>query len=302
MWKNFLNFLKFVCSNFLSIILIIIFIISSCYLLTKAQIVNPANFETQEILFFGITLSNWGTWITGIGLIITAFWSIYQYHKSVLRKQQEKAAIIAEDFANTIAEKLSIINMILMDNNEYSELFSKIDHKKLKSFNHLEILSMFDNDKDIFRKVDEIILSDEIQNRYKNILDKLYTEKEQEMFCSNFYNLVESTLNHLEAICINISSQAAGSKYIYQSLHQILLKSIEILSITISSSNVNNFDKYFVNIIAVYNMWSKIKDKDIKKFNKTKHKIDKLHKKANKLNSKVTNEINKLLNKGTETI
>ena len=116
------------------------------------------------------------------------------------------------------------------------------------------------------------------------------------LFRSSFFPLlIENTLNKLEAICINISSQAAGSQFIYESLHQMFLSTVEILSIKISASNTNNVDKYYVNIIYVYNMWCSQKEKDISKFNKTNKKISKLQMQADK-------EIRKLLNKPIKTV
>ena len=119
--------------------------------------------------------------------------------------------------------------------------------------------------------------------------------KEKEKFDSNFNVLVSNTLNQLEAICISISSEAAGSQFIYESLHQMFLSTIEILYLKISDSNRNNVDKYYTNVISVYNMWNFQKDKDIKKLTKTSKKIQKLENKMNK-------EIKNLLNKQTKTV
>ena len=106
---------------------------------------------------------------------------------------------------------------------------------------------------------------------------------------------MENTLNKLEAICMSISSQAAGSQFIYESLHQMFLSTVETLSIKISSPNLNNVDKYYTNIISVYNIWNAQKQKDINKLNKTTKKI-------NKLKNKVNKEISKLLSKQTKTV
>ena len=133
------------------------------------------------------------------------------------------------------------------------------------------------------------------QKRYLDKLKKIYNEDEQKKFDSYFPLMVENTLNRLEAICINISSQAAGSEYIYNSLHQSFLQFVEILAIKISTNNTNNVDKFYTNIIQVYNMWNKQKNKDIQKLKKTEKKIS-------KLNSKVDNEIRKLLEKKNKTV
>ncbi len=201
---------------------------------------------------------------------------------------------------------MGLISAILMKNSEATKMISKvIKSKELSQFTTLEISKILKNAKS-FEIFDDIIYSEETQNEYKNLLNQRYSEKEQEKFETFFPTLVENTLNRLEAICINISSQAAGSQFIYNSLHQSFLNNVEVLSIKISSSNNNNFDKYYTNIIAVYNMWNKQKQKEIKKLRKTGKKIKQLtasaDKKVKKTNSKVEKEITKLLSKKNETV
>ena len=87
-----------------------------------------------------------------------------------------------------------------------------------------------------------------------------------------FKNLVEDVLNELEFICMNISSQSAGTEFVYQSLHQIFLKTIKILAIQIAIVNVNYRDKYYTNIIHVYKEWNNIDKKKRKIENKNKKK------------------------------
>ena len=189
---------------------------------------------------------------------------------------------------------MGLISDVLMPNQEIQNMIKKLDTSKLKQFTVVEMLEIL-NDEHCFEKFHNIINSKRTQNRYNEILNSRYNEKEKEKFDSFFPLLIENTLNKLEAICINISSQAAGSQFIYESLHQMFLSTVEILSIRISGSNRNNVDKYYINIISVYNMWNLQKQKDIDKFNKTNKKICKLQKQVN-------NEINKLLNKPIKTV
>ena len=238
----------------------------------------------------------------GYGLI----WALYQYNKGKKEKQQEKAAEIAKDFADDLVERMGMISGVLRKNNEIKGMIeSVVKSKKLSQFTTLEIAKILGNTK-CFEKFDTILHSEEIQKEYKEMLNKRYSEKEQEKFESYFPLLIENTLNRLEAICISISSQAAGSQFIYNSLHQSFLYNVEVLSIEISSSNDNNFDKFYTNIIAVYNMCNKQKEKEIKKLKKTSKKIEQLNasadKKVKKTNSKVEKEITKLLSKKNETV
>ena len=73
------------------------------------------------------------------------------------------------------------------------------------------------------------------------------------------------------------------------------MKTIKILAVLIAANNNNNVDKYFTNIIQVYNMWNKRKNKDIKKLIKTQKKI-------NKMQKRMYNEVKKLLSKETKTV
>ena len=293
-----INSIKAICNIvkiIFAIFLIALFLIISIFLFRFFDVQNPTGVQSQEIYIYGISLGNWYTWITLIGLLFTALWSMHQYTKNRLSKQQEKSAEIAQEFSNTLIEKMGIISDVLMPNDEIKKMVNTIvKSKKLNQFTILEIRNVL-NDTNCFKKYDKIIYSKRTQQRYNEILYKRYNDIERNKFDSYFPLLVENTLNHLEAICINISSQAAGSQFIYDSLHQSILKTVEMLSVKISSNNGNNVDKYYTNIIQVYNMWNKQKEKDIKKLRKTQIKI-------NKLNTKAKQEINNLLTKKNKTV
>lgn len=276
--------------------ILIIFLIACmafCYF-PKSNILEGNIIVEQHVLIFGITLENWFTYISLLALIIAAIWAIYQFDKSTARKQQEKASEIAQEFSNNLIEKFSIISGVLLKNQEMKKMIAKISNSKLDSFTSVEIIEIV-KDSLCFQKYSQIINSKRTQKRYIHILNKFYNKNEQSKFNSSFPLLVENTLNQLEAICINISSQAAGSEFIYNSLHQSFLHFVEVMAIKISTNNHNNVDKYFTHIIQVYNMWNTQKEKDIAKFEKTERKI-------NKLKGKATKEINKLLKKKNKTV
>ena len=134
-----------------------------------------------------------------------------------------------------------------------------------------------------------------MQKSYEQVLHSRYSDDEIKMFDSQFVILVQNTLNKLEAVCMNISSNAAGSQYIYPSLHQIFLRDMYLLSPYIAESNHDSIDKFFINIIKVYNMWKAEHDSDYKKQLKSQEKLNKLRKKQDK-------EIKKLLTKNPRTV
>ena len=99
-----------------------------------------------------------------------------------------------------------------------------------------------------------------------------------------FFDLEAATLNKLEYICMNISSRAADSNYIYQSLHQIFLRTIRNLYMEISIINTNACDKFYTNIIHVYNMW---RNKYLHEYRVENYRIKKVNDKLNPKNKTV---------------
>lgn len=297
--KNFIhltNFFNYILEHLMCILIILTILILSGILLINLPINNPENIETQQILIFGVSLENWSVWYTAIGLIIGAVWSIYQFSKNKILKQQEKASEIASEFSNNLIGNLGLISKTLLKNNDIKNMLKtlKDSNVPLNQFTKYEIEEIFE-DNQIFEKFEKIIMSDKTQKDYSVFLSNKYSLEEQKNFPSKFPVLIETTLNRLEAICINISSQAAGSQFIYDSLHQYFLMTIEILSIMIASNNINNIDKYYTNIIQVYNMWERQKNSDIEKLNKITAKINRIHKKLDK-------EVKKLLSKEAKTV
>lgn len=294
-WTHFTNFIKFIGERLFCILFTVGIVVIFTLLFFKcATIQNPNTIENQQILFYGISLDNLGTWFTFIGLIITAIWSVHQYNKNKSLKQQEKAADIAKNFADNLVERMGLITHILSHNKEIQNIMQKLDISKLNQFTEIEIKEILNNNNLIIAFF-KIINSKKTQKKYKELLNKQYSKKEQEKFDSYFPLLVENTLNKLETSCINISSKAAGSQFIYESLHQMFLSTVEILAIKISIPNTDNVDKYYTNIISVYNMWNSQRNKDIIKLNKTNKKIKRFHDKMEK-------EIKKLLTKQTKTV
>lgn len=277
--QNFGKYIKYIIDHLFCIILLISILFLSCIFLSNCTIVNPETVESQEVLIFGISLDNWGIWFTAIGLIITAVWSMYQYHKNFLIKQQEKATFIAQEFANHLVEKFGLISDTLLGDEQFRKIIKNFPLEKLKDFTVLEVLELTNN-KNIFNEFNGIITSKSIQKRYSKLLKKRYSKVEQEKFDSFFPLLVENTLNKLEAVCISITSKAAGSQFIYDSLHATFLNIVQLLAIHICSNNKDNIDKYFSHIISVYNMWMLEAEKSVKVNQKTMKKIEKLNKNA----------------------
>lgn len=293
--KNFFSKFKYM----LIIIILILLLIS----IIKLEQINPEKIENQQIKVFGITLENLGQWITIIALPYTAGWAIYQFRKSRAEKRQEKAAEIVKEFSNTIVEELNIIDRVYSSSILLN--YMPLEEEKVKNFKYFnvgEIRKIYNNDEyvDIYKKkrsdfkeqLDnlyhiylyfETISYSEINNKkeiLKKILSNSLDEKEKKIiesqikqfygkeFPYHFIHLQNKVLNKLEGICMNISSKAADSDFIYQSVHQIFLRTVRLLYLEISILNVDSTDKFYTNIIDVYNKWMKIYLINKKKENK----------------------------------
>ena len=325
--QNFVKYIKYVIDHLFCIILLICILFLSCIFLRNCTIVNPETVESQEVLICGRSLDNWGIWFTAIGLIITAIWSMYQYHKNILRKQQEKASEIAKQFSNDLLLKCELVNRvyilppigkILGLNQKNYELFKNFNIEEVRKIyndynfpiNYEKIESSINFD-DIYYTLLEtrITVKDTSNNVEENTKDKDKSKKKNAqtfkhystneataLFKLNnanlpfhFATLVDNVLNDLEQVCMNISSQAAGGFYIYQSLHQTFLRTVRTLAVEISlRNNSSNSDKFYTNVIEVYKEWTKIYIKNSEIENKKNNKVKKYKNKIEKiLNPKI---------------
>lgn len=312
--KHLLNWFEYAREHLIKIVFILFIVALLCYCLTfctKVNILNDSNIIIeQKIIIFGITLDNWFTWISLIGLILTAIWAMYQFDKTTIRKQQEKAAYIAKRFSDDLLLKCEIVNIVYKKSPIYKLLDLKhLNYSYFSEFNTSELRNIYNDDnfpnvyQDLYKSInfDNIYFS--LLKARVSIIDKkdtskskttnknrktgeeaFSTEEAQKLFVlsnSNlpfhFDTLVDDVLNDLEQICMDISSQAAGYRYIYQSLHQVFLRTIRTLSIEISLRNSNLYsDKYYTNIIHVYKEWTEIYRRDLKREEKRKNKVHKI--------------------------
>lgn len=181
--------------------------------------------------------------IVGLGAILIAK-SEYNHNRS--KESAERAIEMAKYFMDEILPGLSVINKVCQDKNVYSILTS---HKfyEYDDFDSDELRNLFDS-RDI-EKITDVFKNTDISNRltYENESDK-----EEKIKLGLLASLL---LNKMEYMCMYIASEIADDGYIYNSLHQMFLSSIQILYINIAIQNVNEKDKYYTNIIEVYNKW-----------------------------------------------
>lgn len=272
--------------------------------------------ESQIIKIFGITLENWLQWITIVTIPYGAGWAIYQFEKGISAKKQEKATKIAKEFSKDIINKCGIVYIVyknsslndllkfdeknyndfkFFNTDELREIYkddnfpSKYEATRERVINELdeiyhEVLRMNINKYDEEHKDDILGLKVNIKNDKVMSVEEVHRKpNEKELFILqnkelpyHFTDLESELLNKLEYICMDISSKATDSRYIYQSLHQMFLRTVRALAVQMSIDNKNFSDKYYVNIIHVYNEWTNRYMKDLKVEKRKKEKINKI--------------------------
>jgi len=301
--EHFMNFLSYIIEHLLCIIILLFVFAISFFILEILPSNMPHEIQSQEIYFLGISLNNFGIWFTAIGLIITAIWSTYQFTKNISRKQQEKGASIAKEFTDGLLDKCGLVTIIYKKSPLYKILNSHQEYNSFRNFTISELRDVYGNDlPTMYRDLEEKCNLDKIyhcilksritpyeinstdskkkikkNNKSENIKYNNLFVLDNKNLPYHFDSLVDDVLNELEHICMDISSQAAGSKYIYQSLHQIFFRTIKILSVEICLRNDGKYcDKYYTNIIHVYNEWTKRYERDLKKEEKRKKRVTKI--------------------------
>lgn len=161
----------------------------------------------------------------------------YRNRKS--KESAEKSISIAETFAKQIIEKLSIIHAYF-EVYKLTELTEKCQFLYFSNFDIEELKNLY---------------SQEDIDKYVKILSSINVEIEDKR--ESLKSIICDTLNELEYLCMYITTKVADERYIYNSLHQQFLKVISVLYIEISLSNTNTKDKYYTNVISVFNLWKK---------------------------------------------
>ncbi|NFL34483.1 hypothetical protein FDB64_05235 [Clostridium botulinum] len=192
---------------------------------------------------------------------------IEQYFKNV--KHSELRNFDIYELEEIIRGKITVGEMkklikdidltILVD----SVRFLSKDTKKM-SMERINILSL----KRYIEKYENNKEKNEVAATLEEISKKMYKEKqyydEAKMkyktyeICYNdeFDTITRDTFNKLEYFCMYFNSGVADEETVYQSLHQSFLDMIKVIYFHIAVRNKTGKDKYYTNIIKLYNKWS----------------------------------------------
>lgn len=192
----------------------------------------------------------WLSLILGVITFISVLLFYIDYRNRKNKEHAEKSIKIAEQFANEIIIPLSAIYHAF-EQFGIDKLVQKVKFIDFEDFDIEELKTIY---------------SSEDISMYKELLETCNQE-------NNITSICCIILNNLEHMCMNISSKVADEKYIYNSLHQQFFKAIALLYFQISLINIDNKDKYYTNIIYVYNIWKQKYIKAEKREKKLKRKM-----------------------------
>lgn len=194
--------------------------------------------------------------IVAVISFLSAFLVYWDYKNRKNKERAEKSIEIAKSFAQDIVDPISIL----------FAFFEKFDIKKVIDKANFIQLEDFD-----IEELRNIYSENDIADYVKKMNDNDPKHEIRTIICD--------TLNKLEYMCMYIATDVADEKCIYNSLHQQFLKTISLLYFEISLANTDNKDKYYTNIIHVYNLWKNKYIKIVKKEDKFKEKQKKMKKK-----------------------
>ena len=205
-------------------------------------------------------------------------------------QKREKAIEMAKVFSELI-DKTILVSEVLKNLEAINKInISDSDYNHLNYFDEDELKKLFDED-DLGKIKSEInieniglekyisayaITGDSSLNKFKDEIIFLINEKflrnektKQEydkmdiIIKREFSKTMVELLNQLEWFSMHFMSDIAEEKTVYQSLHQIYLKTIKLYYPHIAYLNRKGIkDKYYCNIIGLYVKWANIYHKE----------------------------------------
>ena len=205
-------------------------------------------------------------------------------------QKREKAIEMAKVFSELI-DKTILVSEVLKNLEAINKInISDSDYNHLNYFDEDELEKLFDED-DLGKIKSEInieniglekyisayaITGDSSLNKFKDEIIFLINEKflrnektKQEydkmdiIIKREFSKTMVELLNQLEWFSMHFMSDIAEEKTVYQSLHQIYLKTIKLYYPHIAYLNRKGIkDKYYCNIIGLYVKWANIYHKE----------------------------------------
>jgi len=183
----------------------------------------------------------------------------------------EKAHEMAKVYEELMKDT-SLLSSIISAHREIWAIANNISYEEMKDFNTEERDRKFDSDANrsclekffvskeslciqtlqielaTFGRRIEFYLPEDNENLAKFI--------SYERACMVFEEMMICTLNKLEWFSMAFTTGLADETVVYQSLHQSFLNVVKLLYFKIASCNENIYDKYYVNTIGLFHIWS----------------------------------------------
>lgn len=200
---------------------------------------------------------------------------IYDSKRNDKRLRKQKAIELAEKYEKEILPLISTINYVFKSIKMDTDVISKIDKSSISYFNELELNKIAN--KELILLYNEKLRSNDCQKSYssfkfmncktpiaiatqKNIPfpSKFETNDLNMLKDLREFNIIKSSLlNKLESFSMYFNYDIADEEVVYQSLHQTYRSIVLSLYVTIASINKDPKDKYYTNVIELYNRWNK---------------------------------------------
>lgn len=225
--------------------------------------------------------------VCGIFAVVSVFVAYKQYKSQLKEKKRDNeyekkkcACDMAHYFADEIIPLISAIERAikLSDENSYKKMLSVFPSDTIKDFDEVEmkgflIASQIEqpfiertlfkvNSKVLFQvklKVSgNIVDRSAIYDFYSAVLADYDPEcnVKADLLRSDYITSQEKLLNKLEWFSMTFHNGIADEETVYQSLHQAFLSGVNLMYYRIAKANTYNPDKYYTNIIWLYNCWN----------------------------------------------
>ena len=225
--------------------------------------------------------------ITNIFVSVSVIFVGYQafmYKKDyVVRNKKheiEKAIQIAEIYSNEILSNMAYLffiysqlgldktfseikssSMRQFDKDELNDVIKVSEQEKITSKLHIINTKILSEARVLLRVEKGGPLTDKFNMYAFPVIkgnEKLSDDLIAKILNNEFIAVKQETLNKLEYICMYFNTGLANDEAIYQSIHQTFLKSVCILYYDIANANITGKDKYYTNIIKLFNKWNSV--------------------------------------------
>lgn len=230
-----------------------------------------------------MTLDNFAALATVVSALFIAYQAMLYVRDFKLRNKRariEKAIDLAKIYADDILDNISLIN-IVYSTLKINTLIERVRPENMKSFDLQEMRELFT--KDDITKINKSMNGEEFLKAYllandmcssklasKDIFNMsevaatndtpMIGKKSLEIFITrakiDFNITISNTLNKLEYFAMYLIYEIGDEETLYQSLQQSYRSIVKLLYITISSNNKDGKDKYYTNVIDLFNKWN----------------------------------------------